>query len=184
MSDENDEFARTFVVNYTDENGDKDHSMRKRAEYQMREPFGEFFSPYEGMIRRFEGDKETFEEAYEAIAKKVGEENIQIERAEEVEMNDLSVSSGFNYDIGLNKEAVDGFLNYWFQTQAPKSEKVSENTYELNHKVHGLGSASYDTEETDSGTSLEVEWRAHTDEAVEGFAGLFEEELETFVDSQ
>ena len=184
MSDENEEIARKVIIDYTDENGEKDHSLRKRAEYQMRENFGEFFSPYEGMTRRFEGDEETFEEAYEAIVKKVGEENICVERAEEVEMGDLSSSSELEYDIGVNKDAVDGFLNYWFQTQAPKAEQTGGKTYELNHKVHGLGSVSYDTESINSGTRLEMEWRANTEESLEGFAELFEEELEEFEGSQ
>lgn len=174
-----DQVQRTVVVDYRDPDGNIDDTLRKRAEYQAKKR-GDNVSPYEGLVRRFEGTQKDFREFYDALVGKVGGDRVHVETAEEVEMQDLEASSEFEYEVEVPKESVDGFLNYWFQSKLPHSEETGENTYDFNHPRLGIGSVDYDTQGIGDRTRVNIEWEAATPEAVEEFAGLFQDDLRDF----
>ena len=175
MSDE--KVTRTVVVDYDDD------SERKRAEYQMDQK-SDNFSAYQGLVRRFEGTEEEFDERYRTLAEKVGDENLYVETAEEIEHEDLAAQEETTYEIGVNSEAVETWMNYWFGSQAPGGQKTGEQSFALYSKKWGQAEVNYETESTDSVTEVKTNWEAGSQEALEGFKGLFEEELETFEESQ
>lgn len=172
-----DEVSRTIVVAYDDD------SQRKRAEYQLDEK-SDNFETYGGMLRRFEGPEEEFEETYQTLVEKVGEDNLRVETAEEVDMENFEVSDSINYDLDVSEESVTGFLNYWFSSQAPGSEKKGEKSFELYSKKFGSANVEYDTESTESGTQVQAHWEAGSEEALSGFTELFEEDLDQFETAQ
>jgi hypothetical protein len=171
------EVSRTVVVSYDND------SQRKRAEYQMDEK-SDNFDTYEGLVRRFEGSEEEFQERYQTLVEKVGEENLRVETADEVDMGELEVSTELSYDLGIEEGSVTGFLNYWFNSQAPGGEKTGENSFDLYSKKFGSAQVEYETESTEDGTSVRTEWQAGSEEALAGFTELFEDELDQFEASQ
>lgn len=172
-----DQVSRTIVVTYDED------TERKRAEYQLDEK-SDNFENYDGLLRRFEGPEEEFEETYQTLVEKVGEDNLRVETAEEVDMQNHEVSTELNYDLDVSEESVRGFLNYWFGSQAPGSEQKNENSFDLYSKKFGSGNVEYDTETTESGTQIETQWEAGSEEALSGFTELFEESLDQFESAQ
>lgn len=172
-----DEIERTIVVAYDED------TQRKRAEYLMDETHGENFSrDYQGLARRFEGTEEEFQEAYANLAEKVPEENIRVETAETLDF-DNSVSGSWNYDLDLNPEVADSFVHFWFSQKAPGAEQTGENSYDMYSKKFGAAHAEYEVS-GDEETDLEVEMEAGSEEALQGFKGLFEDELDQFSNAQ
>jgi hypothetical protein len=172
-----DEVSRTIVVDYENDN------QRKRAEYQLDQKSNDF-ETYDGLVRRFEGSEEEFQVTYQTLVEKVGEEKLRVETAEDINMEDISASKEITYDLGVDENSVSGFLNYFFNSVAPGGEKTGEESFDLYSKKFGKGHVEYTTETTKEGTRVETRWEAGTEEALSGFTGLFEEEVDEFEEAQ